>query len=72
MIDPYVVVDETDTHITYQYRTWCAWWLYASLVPMIAYIFTENRLLGLVAAVSILLYFVLVWLPALGLSLIHI
>lgn len=67
-IDPYRVVEETDTHVTYEYRTWCTYWMYASLAIMIAYIFTESALLFVAAVSTIGLYFVLVWLPALKTS----
>lgn len=55
---PYKVVEESETHITYEYRTAYTWTLYAALLILLIGMLIPNELLTLVGAVSIAAYFV--------------
>jgi hypothetical protein len=55
---PYKIVDEDETHITYEYRTAYTWTLYAALLVMVAGMVIPNDLLTFVGGALIALYFV--------------
>ena len=54
---PYKIVEESETHITYEYRTAYTWTLYAALLVMVAGMLVPNEPLMLVGAVAIAAYF---------------
>ena len=54
---PYRIVEESDTHITYEYRTAYTWTLYAALLIMMAGIVIPNDPLTFVGCAAIVAYF---------------
>lgn len=54
---PYKIIDESETHITYEYRTAYTWALYAALLVMVAGMSIPNEPLTLVGTVAIVAYF---------------
>lgn len=54
---PYKIVEESETHITYEYRTAYTWTLYVALLVMVAGMLIPNEPLTLVGAVAIAAYF---------------
>ena|ERR1044071_9198438 len=57
LLSPYQVIDSSEHHITYEYRTAYTWTLYAILVLLLAGVTLENNLLATIAAIATLLYF---------------
>ena len=55
---PYKIVEESETHVTYEYRSAYTWSLYAALLVLIAGITIPNDAITVVAAVAIAVYFV--------------
>jgi hypothetical protein len=55
---PYKVVEESETHVTYEYCTAYTWALYAALLIMVIGMLIPNEPLTLVGAVSMAAYFV--------------
>ena len=68
MFNPYAIIKQTDTHITYQYRTWCSWWLVATLAVLFVGTVAELWWLELIGGVSVLLHVILVLFPGLQTS----
>lgn len=54
---PYKVVDESETHITYEYRAAYTWALYAALLVMVVGIVTPNEPLTLAGGAAVAAYF---------------
>ena len=54
---PYRIVEESDTHITYEYRTAYTWALYAALLVLVAGMVIPNDPLTLIGGVAIAAYF---------------
>lgn len=55
---PYKIVEENQTHITYEYRTVYTWALYAALLVMVAGMVVPNELLTIAGGAFIAVYFV--------------
>lgn len=55
---PYKIVEESETHITYEYRTAYTWTLYAALLVMVIGMVISNEPLTLVGGAGIAAYFV--------------
>jgi hypothetical protein len=54
---PYKIVEESETHITYEYRTAYTWTLYAALLVMVVGMVMPNDLVTIVGAVAVVAYF---------------
>lgn len=55
---PYRVVEETDTHVTYEYRTAYTWMLYAALIVLLIGIVMPDEAISTAGTVAVGLYFV--------------
>ena len=55
---PYRIVDESETHVTYEYRTAYTWALYVTLLIMVAGMVIPNDVLTIVGGVGIAIYFI--------------
>ena len=55
---PYTVVEETDTHVTYEYRTAYTWILYAAFLVLLIGMILPNEVLSTAGMVVVALYFV--------------
>lgn len=55
---PYRIVDESETHVTYEYRTAYTWTLYAALLVLVAGMVIPNDPMTLVGGIGIAVYFV--------------
>lgn len=60
-MNPYRVVDENGTHVTYEFRTAYAWWRYVALIVVMVGVVLPNHAIIMVGAFSVLLYFVAVF-----------
>jgi len=56
-MSPYRVIEEDETHITYEYRSAYTWTLYAALVLLIAGMTIPNDAITIVGGIAIALYF---------------
>lgn len=56
-MNPYRIIEKSDTHVTYEYRTAYTWTLYAALSVMVAGIVLPNEPLTLVGGLAIAAYF---------------
>lgn len=65
MIKTYKIIDETDTHITYQYNSTSTYWFYLSAVLVIAGFTSKVRLLMLISVFLFVLYLIVIYFPAL-------
>jgi hypothetical protein len=54
---PYRIIEDSETHVTYEYRTAYTWTLYAVLLVMVAGLVIPNETLTLVGSVAIAVYF---------------
>jgi hypothetical protein len=54
---PYKIVEESETHVTYEYRTAYTWTLYAALLLMVAGFVMPNQVLTIVGGAAIAAYF---------------
>ena len=54
---PYRIIEESDTHITYEYRSAYTWTLYAALLLLVAGMVIPNDALTLFGGVAIAAYF---------------
>lgn len=54
---PYKIIDEGETHITYEYRTAYTWTLYAALLVMVVGMLLPNEPLTLAGGAAIAAYF---------------
>lgn len=57
-MNPYKVLDESETHITYEYRTAYTWTLYAALFALLVGMTIPNDAITIVAGIAIGIYFV--------------
>jgi hypothetical protein len=57
-MSPYRIIDESDTHVTYEYRTAYTWTLLAVLAVAVFGIMSKNDAIATAANVAMLLYFV--------------
>ncbi|WP_020591697.1 hypothetical protein [Kiloniella laminariae] len=57
MIDAYKVLEETDTHIVYQYNTTLTWGLFGALAVGMVGIMNDIILLQLLCGLAMLVYF---------------
>jgi ABC-type bacteriocin/lantibiotic exporter with double-glycine peptidase domain len=55
---PYRIVDESETHVTYEYRTAYTWALYVMLLIMVAGMVIPNDVLTIVGGAGIAIYFI--------------
>ena len=55
---PYKIVEETDTHVTYEYRTAYTWLLYAAAVVLLAGMASSIKAIEVAGMVMVMLYFV--------------
>ncbi len=68
MIRMYNLVEETATHVVYQYNTLCGYWLYASVALTFAGYAMQMQALTLLGALVLLVYFALVYFPGLAVA----
>lgn len=54
---PYKIIEESETHVTYEYRTAYTWTLYAALLVMVAGMLVPNEPLTLAGGVAVGAYF---------------
>ena len=64
MLKPYLVVEETGSHTTYEYNTTCTYWLYGMIGLLVVDVLVPTNWLIWVFAVMMVAYFVLVLIPA--------
>ena len=64
MLKPYIVVEETETHTTYEYNTKCTFWLYLMIGLLVVDIITMTSWLIYVFLAMMIAYFVFVLIPA--------
>jgi hypothetical protein len=57
-MNPYRIVEETDTHVTYEYRTAYTWLLYAGMIVLLAGMALSNQAIETAGMVLVGLYFV--------------
>lgn len=54
---PYRIVEETDTHVTYEYRTGYTWALYAAALVFAMGVALPNQTLSIAGGILVALYF---------------
>jgi hypothetical protein len=64
MLQPYIVIEETETHTTYEYNTTCTYWLYSMIALLIVDVMVPTNWLIWVFTVLMVAYLVVVLIPA--------
>jgi hypothetical protein len=64
MLQPYIVVEETETHTTYEYNTTCTYWLYSMIALLVVDVLVPTNWLIWVFTVLMGAYLVVVLIPA--------
>ena len=64
MLQPYIVVEETETHTTYEYNTTCTYWLYSMIALLVVDVLAPTNWLIWVFTVLMGAYLVVVLIPA--------
>jgi hypothetical protein len=57
-MNPYKVISEDATHVTYEYRTAYTWTLYAALIVLLIGVTLPNNAVTIAAGIAIAAYFV--------------
>ena len=57
-MNPYKVISEDATHVTYEYRTAYTWTLYAALVVLVIGMLLPNDAVTIAGGIAVAIYFV--------------